>query len=164
LSINAVIGPHNLGDIPALLDFARKNGVRLTVSPQLNEKGEPIAALREGEIGARYARAIRALAARKRKDRAILDLAPFLRHIASFRSFRCFPSLAPRVYPDGSFIYPCPRLTQRQLKVLEFESWGKLVEAAGEGSVACTRQCFLPCYLETSLLVTHPLSALRELT
>jgi len=164
MNINAVIGVHNLDEVPVLLDFARRNDVRLTVCPQLDEKGEPIPALRTGETAARYSRAIQALVDRKPKDRVILDLMPFLMHIAAFRSFRCFPALAPRVYPDGTFIYPCPRLSRRNLKVLQLGSWRWLIEAAGEGDGVCEGGCFLPCFLETSLLVTHPFSAVRELT
>lgn len=163
ININCVVGADTLGDVHAVMDFAVDNNVRFTICPELDARGMPQKALLTGEPGRRYREIVDRVLACKSMNQAVLDIRPFLEHIKTFRSYRCYPTLAPRVYPDGSFVFPCPRLCRDRLNVLREASWQKLMEAVCDRDWACETPCFLPCYLETSLLVRHPFSILREL-
>lgn len=122
-----------------------------------------LGALLEGESGALYRGQMRQLLVYKARSRMLMDTSEFLRHVRCFSRYRCHRALAPRVYPDGRFIFPCPNLCRRDINVLRACSWSRLMEIVGQCDGTCDMQCFLPCYLETSLLVRHPFSILREL-
>jgi MoaA/NifB/PqqE/SkfB family radical SAM enzyme len=166
INVNCVAGPDNIEDAPALLDFVVENRVRFSIAPQLDDWGMPDQELVRGETYRRYTRMMEAMARLKRKGNTLVDIRPFLEHLATFKKMRCYPTVAPRVYADGSFIHPCPNRCREKTNVLAAGSWGELIREAelrNDSSAECTRPCFLPCYVETSLLVRHQFSLLSEL-
>jgi MoaA/NifB/PqqE/SkfB family radical SAM enzyme len=158
-----VIGTHNIDDVPDLIDFAIESNVRLTISPQLDESGGPVKELFSKKIEKKYINVITKILETKSKNNVILDIRPFLEHLKNFQSFKCYPSLSARVYPDGSFIFPCPNLCNNIINVFEAGSWENIMKAIGNKRQPCFTSCFLPCYLETSLLIKHPFSLMKEL-
>jgi MoaA/NifB/PqqE/SkfB family radical SAM enzyme len=160
INVNCVVSKDNLDDIPELMRFAKENKVRFTLCPQLDEKGSPIKDL-NGKDKERYQNLINQILKDKGKNNAIFDIKPFLEHIKTFKKFDCYPSLTPRVYPNGDFIFPCPKLYKNKLNVLESGSWDKIRKFMEKEKQACKKQCFLPCYIETSLLIKHPFSLLK---
>ena len=163
MDINCVVSRENMDEIPALLRFARQNNVRFSLCPELDERHMPREELTTGQYAAKYRRTIGHVLKYNRSSNVAVDIKPVLEHMKTFEGYTCYPSLTPRVYPDGSFIFPCPTLCKRGVNVLAAGSWPRLMEAAGNDEWACDAPCFLPCYLETSLLVRHPLSILKEL-
>jgi MoaA/NifB/PqqE/SkfB family radical SAM enzyme len=162
INLNAVITPNTIEDIFALYSFARSIGVRLTVCPQLYY-GKPVSSLVNNP---RYQSLINQLIFLKKKDDTIMDTGSFLDHICSFKPYRCYPYLTPRIYPDGELVGPCPIIESMKCNLLKIGSWKRafqlLIEKCGERFV-CQNPCFLPCYLETSTLMIKPWKSLREL-
>ena len=166
INVNCVAGPDNIDDVPALLDFVVENNVRFSIAPQLDERGMPDRRLARGETRRRYTRMMEGLARLKGRGNTLVDIQPFLEHLATFKEIRCYPEVAPRVHADGSFIHPCPVRCRENINVLAAGSWSDLVaeaELRNDSSQVCTSPCFLPCYVETSLLVRHPFSLFSEL-
>jgi MoaA/NifB/PqqE/SkfB family radical SAM enzyme len=162
INLNAVISPNTIKDIFELYSFARSIGLRLTVCPQLNY-GKPLSSLINNF---QYQSLINQLISLKKHDDTIMDTDSFLDHIYSFKPYRCYPYLTPRIYPDGALVGPCPIIEATKVNLLEIGSWKsaykQLIEECGERFV-CKDPCFLPCYLETSTLMMQPWKSLREL-
>jgi MoaA/NifB/PqqE/SkfB family radical SAM enzyme len=131
INMNCVIGTHNIDDVPDLIDFAIESNVRLTISPQLDESGGPVKELFSKKIEKKYINVITKILETKSKNNVILDIRPFLEHLKNFQSFKCYPSLSARVYPDGSFIFPCPNLCNNIINVFEAGSWENIMKAIG---------------------------------
>ena len=160
------MGPRNIDDVPALFDFCIDNGVRFSISPELDERGMPVPELSRAGTFDRYRRMMEGLIQNKRSRNSLMDLGAFLEHLTEFRPVRCHPSIAPRVYADGSFIHPCPNRCRQPLDVRGAGSWKALIVEASrlnDDLRGCTSPCFLPCYVETSLLVRKPFALLRNL-
>jgi len=163
ININCVISSRNMEDIPALLDFAAANGVRFTACPELDERGVPVPELTSPPVAERYAGVMDFLLRSKRTSGVLMDVRPFFEHLKTFRHYACYPALSLRIYPDGSCVSPCPNLSSEQVSVLTAGSLRRQLAGAAGAGRRCRQPCFLPCYLETSLLVKHPLALLGEL-
>jgi MoaA/NifB/PqqE/SkfB family radical SAM enzyme len=164
ININCVLSASTLEDLPDLVRFAEKNSVSLTVCPKLDDEGQPVDELRAGEGREQYRFALNDLLLKKAQGTRLMDLASFLEHIKTFEPYTCYPELSARIYPDGSFVSPCPTLSTSEMNVLRARSWKRLREATNGNGMVCNRPCFLPCYLETSLMMRHPIELFRELS
>lgn len=163
INLNAVLIPDQLDDVIPLYYFASKIGVRLTVCPQLLDNGQYVPALAADQ---KYHSTIDRLVTLKSQNGRVMDTTEFLSHIREFRSFRCYPYLTPRIYPNGDLVGPCPVIAEKRYPMLELGSWEKAYQALitdfGK-NYRCPSNCFLPCYLETSTLMIHPWQSLKEL-
>jgi MoaA/NifB/PqqE/SkfB family radical SAM enzyme len=160
INVNCVLGEQNIDDVPGLLDFATANNVRLTICPELDERGQPVPELTASPFTDKYQSVIDFLLREKRRGSAVMDTRPFFEHLRTFRSYECYPALSARVYPDGSLISPCPNLSKGGMNVLTAGSLRELMATVQVDGRHCPQPCFLPCYLETSLLVRHPFALL----
>lgn len=160
ININCVLGQQNINDVPDLLDFATANDVRLTICPELDERGMPVPELTSPATSEKYQGVIDFLLREKRRSKVLMDTRPFFEHLRTFRSYDCYPTLSARVYPDGSLVSPCPNLSKERMNVLAAGSLRKLMATVRDKGRQCPQPCFLPCYLETSLLVRHPFALL----
>jgi MoaA/NifB/PqqE/SkfB family radical SAM enzyme len=163
INVNCVVSEDHIDDARAVLDFARSHGVRFTIAPRLiNERPAPAL------VGnPQYAAVIEGLIRDKHRSRTIMDTTAYLSHIRFFQPFSCLPWLTPRVYPNGKLLYPCPILSYSVYDVLEIGSWKELerkILTAYDAHVVCARQCFLPCYLETSTLISDFAGGLKDLS
>jgi len=92
--------------------------------------------------------------------------------LADFRPYDCYPTLAPRIYPNGDLAYPCRPLEKaengqggRPVNLLNTNSWAEAWEIAhqtyGQPPRTC-HSCFQQCYAEPSLMQAQPLALLHE--
>jgi MoaA/NifB/PqqE/SkfB family radical SAM enzyme len=162
ININCVVCENHINDALGVLDFARATNVRFTLAPRLiNEK--PDAALVGNK---KYEDLIQGIIAIKQEDSTVMDTCSYLSHIRFFLPFKCYPWLTPRIYPNGELLYPCPVLNYSTYNVLETGSWNKLedtIMSVHAAHVDCNKQCFLPCYLEVSTLLSDVFTSLKEL-
>ena len=163
INLNAVLMPDQLDEIIGLYHFARQIGVKLTICPQLSEDGQPVPALTTDQ---KYVAMIDHLIKLKSQNGTVMDTSEFLSHIRDFKTFRCHPYLTPRIYPDGKLVGPCPVISEKSYPLLEIGSWEKAFAALRTDfgdNYQCPKNCYLPCYLETSTLMVHPRESLKEL-
>ncbi len=163
LNVNCVITSQNIDDVDELLRFAATEGVRFTFSPHLNPDGNADESLHDPDVKERFRAAVDRILAYKRSTRVILDILPFIEQVREFRPGPCYPWLTPRVYPDGSMRFPCSLYCRSTPNVLNCGSWARVREALAKIPTDCPSPCLLPCYLESSLLATHPMSLLQEI-
>lgn len=167
--INCVVTPETLAGAGDVLDFCRAHNIGFAFSPQSFNNWPHYRLLVTEEYRAFVDRVI---ARKKRGDNIVGSLA-YLRLARDFRPYRCYPTLVPRVLPDGDLIYPCRPIERSQTahggrpcNLTQVRSWAEAVaiaEAAfGEPPISCV-SCFQQCYAEPSLMQTRPFSLAWEL-
>ncbi len=89
----------------------------------------------------------------------------FFQNILNFSPFQCYPNVIARVAATGDLYWPCRPLNTFAGNLLEFDSYDKAVrEGIRKYGIlnACEKNCQLRCYIESSILVKHPLSLVEE--
>jgi len=169
--VNAVLTPETLPDADALLEFCM-GGVTapllISFSPQAVNNWPRY----ELTVSPAYRAFIEKLLRLKRQGAPILGSAAYLTTLLSMTPYDCYPTLAPRIYPNGELAYPCRPFEKagngqggRPVNLLEASSWRAAwniaEQAYGQPPRAC-HSCFQQCYAEPSLMASRPLSRLAE--
>ncbi len=151
-----------------LLDFCVKNHLRISFSPQAVNNWPRY----ELTVSPAYRAFIEKLIALKRAGAPILGSDLYLRTLAAFEPYDCYPTLAPRIYPNGDLSYPCRPFEKadngqggRPVNLLNVQTWDEAwkiaYETYGQPPRSC-HSCFQQCYAEPSLMQAHPLAWLLE--
>jgi MoaA/NifB/PqqE/SkfB family radical SAM enzyme len=166
--LNAVITPDTLSGAEALLNFAREHHLLISFSPQSYNNWPRY----ELTVSPAYQEFIQKLTKLKRAGTPILGSDAYLKTLAAFEPYDCYPTLVPRIYPNGDLSYPCRPLEKaengqggRAINLLNVQNWDeawKLVnETYGQPPRTC-HSCFQQCYAEPSLMLAKPLPWLLE--
>ncbi len=168
LSVNAVITPETLASMDALLNFCIENRVWLSLSPQAVNNLPSYELVTSNEYRAFVERII----ALKKSGAPILGSMSYLKMLIDQTPYECFPTLAPRIMPDGWLTYPCRPMEKAgkeqgglAVNLLNVNTWGEAWKIAqekyGQAPTSCV-SCFQQCYAEPSLMQVRPLEYLRE--
>jgi MoaA/NifB/PqqE/SkfB family radical SAM enzyme len=168
MSVNAVLSPETLAGGQAVLDFCHKHNILISFSPQSvnNWPRYDLAVSQE------YQTFIDNLILQKRNGAPILGSFAYLKMLSKFEPYDCYPTLVPRVYPNGDLAYPCRPLEKgnngqggRVINLLKEtrwdDAWTKAHSLYGQPPRNC-HSCFQQCYAEPSLMQSKPLSLLWE--
>ncbi len=166
--LNSVLSPETLPGARAVLDFCVRSKALVSFSPQSVNNWPRY----ELTVSPEYSQFIESLIALKKQGAPILGSEAYLRTLAAFQPYDCYPTLVPRIYPNGDLAYPCRPLEKadngqggRPVNLLNVTSWGKAWQAAcaafGQPPRTC-HSCFQQCYAEPSLMQSQPLSLLWE--
>jgi MoaA/NifB/PqqE/SkfB family radical SAM enzyme len=168
LSVNAVITPETLSSMDKLLNFCVENNIWLSLSPQSinNLPSYELATSNE------YRAFIEKVIMLKKGGAPILGSYSYLKMLIDQTPYECFPTLAPRIMPDGWLAYPCRPMEKAgkeqgglAVNLLNVNTWDEAWKIAqekyGEAPTSCV-SCFQQCYAEPSLMQTHPFEYLRE--
>lgn len=169
LIVNCVVTPSTLPDALAVLDFCAEHDIAFAFSPQSFNNWPHYDLLVSGD----YPAFVDEVIARKRHGAKILGSLAYLRRMRGFEPFNCYPTLAPRVLPNGDLIYPCRPIERgntphggRPCNLTEVASWAEAIAAAeaqyGAPPKSCV-SCFQQCYAEPSLMQAQPLALAGEL-
>jgi MoaA/NifB/PqqE/SkfB family radical SAM enzyme len=178
MSINAVISPDLLDDsselaenqdkpgstLQDLLMFCVVNKLQISFSPQSFNNWPRY----ELMVSPAYRAFIEKLIDLKRRNAPILASELYLKSMLDFRAYDCYPTLIPRIYPNGDLSYPCRPLEKAEngqggrpvnlLKVKDWaEAWKIALDEYGQPPSACN-SCFQQCYAEPSLMAANPLA------
>jgi MoaA/NifB/PqqE/SkfB family radical SAM enzyme len=170
LLLNAVITPQNLQPqgYDQLLQFCAENNIRVSFSPQ-SFNNLPVYEL---TVSPAYHSLLQHLLRRKREGAPILGSPAYLQTMQTLQPYNCYPTLIPRILPNGDLEYPCRPIAQaggeqggHEINLLQYPSWQAAWDAAqkryGEAPSACN-SCFQQCYAEPSLMQAHPLQNLSQ--
>lgn len=170
LALNAVITPETLAQngLSNLVDFCKTNHILISFSPQASNNW-PRYELITGET---YLLFSQYLATCKAKGGPILGSDLYLEHLQKNQPYDCYPSLAPRILPNGDLVYPCLPIEKagdehggRPINLLTTIDWKTALQTAsaayGEPPSMCV-SCFQQCYAEPSLMQQNPLACLLE--
>jgi MoaA/NifB/PqqE/SkfB family radical SAM enzyme len=169
LVIHCVVTPETLVHAKDVLNFCVEHDIGFSFSPQSINNWPHYDLLTSDAYRAFVSYVIQA----KRQGAPVLGSLPYLRTMYTFETYACYPLLAPRVMADGTLSYPCRPIERNQdahggrnVNLLEAESWQRAIEQAhayyGDPPSMCS-SCFQQCYVEPSLMQTHPLALLWEL-
>lgn len=168
LAVNAVISPESLPHADTLLEFCIINRLLISFSPQSVNNWPRF----ELTTSPEYQAFISRLISLKRRGAPILGSLAYLKMLSRFEPYDCYPTLVPRIYPNGDLAYPCRPLEKgnngqggRNINLLDFqkwnEAWGLAKRTFGQPPQNC-HSCFQQCYAEPSLMQSRPLTLTWE--
>ena len=168
MMLNCVLTPQTLPGVKKLLDFAREHKLLVAFSPQAVQNWPSYDLL----VSAEYKQVLAYLLAEKDQGAPIAGSRAYFNTLLQFKTYACYPTLSPRILPDGGLIFPC-RPVEREdtghgghsANLLTVGSWNRAMRQAlddyGQPPLLCS-SCFQQCYAEPSLLQSQPLDWLVE--
>ena len=162
--VNAVITPETLPGMEALLHFAIANHILISFSPQAYNNWPRY----ELMVSPVYRTFIEKLIKLKRSGAPVFCSDVYLRTLLDVTPYDCYPTLAPRILPNGDLTYPCRPFEKadngqggRPVNLLEVQTWAGAWAMAflayGQPPRTC-HSCFQQCYVEPSLMQARPLA------
>jgi MoaA/NifB/PqqE/SkfB family radical SAM enzyme len=168
LILNAVITPETLPGMDKLLAFCTENHTQISFSPQSVNNWPRYELVTSAEYRAFIEKLIRL----KKQGAPILGSLSYFKILLDQTPYECYPTLVPRILPDGWLTYPCRPMEKaggeqggRAVNLLEVQSWDEAwkmaVEKYGAAPTSCV-SCFQQCYAEPSLMQARPWEYLLE--
>ena len=168
LILNAVITPETLLSMDKLLAFCTENQVRISFSPQAINNLPRYDLVTSKE----YRTFIEKVIKFKKQGAPILGSVSYFNTLLDQIPYECYPTLVPRILPDGWLAYPCRPMEKaggeqggRAVNLLSVDTWDEAWIIAkkkyGEVPTSCV-SCFQQCYAEPSLMQAHPIEYLVE--
>ena len=144
ITVSCVLELWNLSEAERILEFCAQHGFAFSVqSAQTNGKFPNFAFLRDP----RYRDFVERLIAMRERNTVRINGTPkLLRTLLLFEEFKCYPTMFPRIYPNGDIFYPCEVLRKIAGNVLEDGSISAAFERGRKlyGEMpGCKNNCFL---------------------
>ena len=169
LILNAVITPETLPGMDKLLSFCIENNVRISFSPQSVNNMPRYDLVTAPEYRAFIEKVIRL----KKQGAPVLGSHSYFKILLDQTPYECYPTLIPRIMPDGWLAYPCRPMEKaggeqggKAVNLLSVETWEDAWRIArakyGNAPTSCV-SCFQQCYAEPSLMQARPFEYLAEL-
>ena len=168
LIINAVITPETLAGMNKLIEFCIENEAQISFSPQSVNNLPRYELVTSPEYRAFIEKVIEL----KEQGAPILGSISYFKMLLDQTPYECYPTLVPRIMPDGWLTYPCRPMEKaggeqggRAVNLLHVKTWDEACRIAkekyGEVPTSCV-SCFQQCYAEPSLMQAHPVEYLSE--
>jgi MoaA/NifB/PqqE/SkfB family radical SAM enzyme len=143
ITISTVIEEWNLAEVERILDYCQEQG--FVFSTQTAQKDKmPNLRLRQNP---RYTALVQKIIQRRRNGAQPINGTPkLLKTLLEFGDFQCFPTMFPRVYPNGDVFYPCEPLKKIAGNLLREGSFKKIF-ARGRKLYGEIPDCKAICYL-----------------
>ena len=168
LILNAVLSPETLPGAPALIEFCRQQRILVSFSPQMVNNWPRYDLL----VSPEYKAFVQELLNAKRRGAPVLGSLAYLQNLLELRPFSCYPTLTPRILPNGDLTYPCRPIEKaglshggRPCNLLQVASWkeAQAISLAQYGPPPrVCNSCFQQCYAESSLMQARPFDWLME--
>jgi MoaA/NifB/PqqE/SkfB family radical SAM enzyme len=143
ITISTVIEEWNIPEIERILDFCGEQGFVFATQTALHEKLPNLRLKRNP----RYQALVEKIIERRRQRQQPINGTPkLLRTVLEFGDFKCFPTMFPRVYPNGDVFYPCEPLKKIAGNLLREGSFKK-VFARGRKLYGDIPDCRAICHL-----------------
>jgi len=148
ITISTVIEEWNIGQVERLLDWCGEQGFVFAAQSAQMEKMPNLALLRNPG----YQVLVDKIIERRRSNAQAINGTPkTIDTLLRFRSFECFPTMFPRVYPNGDVFYPCEPLRKIAGNLLRDGSLDKIF-ARGKKIYGDIPPCEGICYLFGNVL------------
>ena len=143
ITISTVIEEWNIAEVERLLDWCGEQGFVFAAQSAQNEKMPNLALLKN----AKYQALVDKIIERRREGKQAINGTPrTIETLLRFRDFQCYPTMFPRVYPNGDVFYPCEPLRKIAGNLLRDGSLAKIF-AAGKEKYGDIPPCQGICYL-----------------
>jgi MoaA/NifB/PqqE/SkfB family radical SAM enzyme len=148
ITISTVIEEWNISEVERLLDWCGEQGFVFAAQSAQMEKMPNLALLRNAKY---HALADKIIARRRAGTQAINGTPKTIETLLRFRDFQCYPTMFPRVYPNGDVFYPCEPLRKIAGNLLRDGSLRKIF-ANGKRMYGEIPPCQGICYLFGNVL------------
>ncbi len=143
ITISSVIEEWNIAEVERILDYCGEQGFVFSTQSALHEK-MPNLRLKQNP---RYRALVEKIVERRQTRRQPINGTPkLLRTVLEFGDFKCFPTMFPRVYPNGDVFYPCEPLKKIAGNLLRDGSFKKIF-ARGRKLYGDIPDCRAICHL-----------------
>jgi len=143
VTISCVLEEWNIGEAERILEYCMETGHVFSVQSAQNGLHPDFSLLHNPRYRAFVDKLVRLRADRKAPINGTPKL---LRTLLEFGDFHCYPTMFPRVYPNGDVFYPCEPLRKIAGNVLDDGSFGKIFER-GRRLYGEIPECKSICYL-----------------
>jgi AdoMet-dependent heme synthase len=151
ITISTVVEEWNIGEIERILDYCAEQGFVFSTQSALHDK-RPNLRLRQNP---QYGALVEKIIARRRASAQPINGTPkLLRTVLEFGDFHCFPTMFPRVYPNGDVFYPCEPLKTIGGNLLREGSFKK-VFARGRKLYGEIPECKAICHLFGNVISSY---------
>jgi len=168
LILNAVITPETLPNMDKLITFCIENHIHISFSPQAVNNLPRYDLVTSKE----YRDFVESVIELKKRGALILGSYTYFKTLLDQTPYECYPTLVPRILPDGWLAYPCRPMEKaggeqggRAVNLLSVDTWEEAWMIAknkyGDVPTSCV-SCFQQCYVEPSLMQAHPFEYLKE--
>lgn len=148
ITISTVIEEWNIGEVGRLLDWCGEQGFVFAAQSAQMEKMPNLALLKNP----RYHALVDTIIARRRDGLQPINGTPrTIETLLRFGDFQCYPTMFPRVYPNGDVFYPCEPLRKVAGNLLHDGSLRKIF-ARGKTIYGDIPPCQGICYLFGNVL------------
>jgi MoaA/NifB/PqqE/SkfB family radical SAM enzyme len=148
ITISTVIEQWNIGEVERLLDWCGEQGFVFAAQSAQMEKMPNLALLQNPK----YQALVDKIIERRRKGTQPINGTPrTIETLLRFGGFQCYPTMFPRVYPNGDVFYPCEPLRKVAGNMLRDGSLRKIF-ARGKKIYGDIPPCQGICYLFGNVL------------
>ncbi|HEY2351310.1 MAG TPA: radical SAM protein [Candidatus Acidoferrum sp.] len=148
ITISTVIEEWNIGQVDKLLDWCGEQGFVFAAQSAQKEKMPNLALLKNPA----YHALVDKIVERRRSGTQPINGTPrTIETLLRFKEFQCFPTMFPRVYPNGDVFYPCEPLRKVAGNLLRHGSLAKIF-ARGKELHGDIPPCQGVCYLFGNVL------------
>lgn len=147
ITISAVITEENLEEIVRILDFCQEHGFIFSAQTALTNRYPNLELLKNPK----YRQLTDLIIERRKAGQAINGTPKLLRTLFDFTPFHCYPTMFPRVYPNGDVFYPCEPLKTIGGNLFQEGSFKKIFEQ-GQKLYGDIPNCQGVCYLFGNVL------------
>jgi MoaA/NifB/PqqE/SkfB family radical SAM enzyme len=148
ITISTVIEEWNIAEVERLLDWCGVQGFVFAAQSAQMEKMPNLALLKNH----RYQALVDKIIARRRAGTQAINGTPrSIETLLRFRDFQCYPTMFPRVYPNGDVFYPCEPLRKVAGNLLQDGSLRRIF-AAAKSKYGEIPPCQGICYLFGNVL------------
>lgn len=148
ITISTVIEEWNLAEVDRLLDWCGEQGFVFAAQSAQMDKMPNLALLRNP----RYQVLVDKIIARRRAGSQAINGTPrTIETLLRFGNFQCYPTMFPRVYPNGDVFYPCEPLRKIAGNLLRDGSLQRIF-ARGKKIYGHIPPCRGVCYLFGNVL------------
>jgi len=151
VTISCVLEEWNIGEAERILEFCAGQGFVFSVQSAQNGLYPNYSLLHS----ARYRAFVDKLIRLREERKALINGSPqLLRTLLEFKEFHCYPTMFPRVYPNGDVFYPCEPLRKIAGNLLEDGDFDRIFER-GRRLYGDIPECRSICYLFGNVLSSY---------
>jgi MoaA/NifB/PqqE/SkfB family radical SAM enzyme len=148
ITISTVIEEWNIGEVEKLLDWCGTEGFVFAAQSAQMEKMPNLKLLQNPK----YQALVDTIIERRRSGSQPINGTPrTIETLLRFRDFQCYPTMFPRVYPNGDVFYPCEPLRKVAGNLLRHGSLAKIF-SRGKKMYGDIPPCQGICYLFGNVL------------
>ena len=152
VTVSCVLELWNIAEVEKIIDFCREHGFVFSVQSAQNNGKYPNFAFLQDD---RYRRFVDKLIELRRQRAVRINGTPkLLQTLLLFEEFKCYPTMFPRIYPNGDIFYPCEVLRKIAGNLLEDGSISAAFER-GRRLYGEVPQCKANCYLFGNVLSSY---------